>query len=53
MLKILQFLFGGCPHRWRIHRKVRLYKEGQEMSFGTKYIMQCEKCGKMDLWIYK
>lgn len=51
MHRLLQLLLDGCFHRWKILREIRLYKDGQEMSCGTKYILQCERCGKIDAWI--
>jgi hypothetical protein len=49
--RLLQLLLDGCLHRWKMHREIRLFKDGEEASWGTKYILQCRRCGKMDAWV--
>ena len=37
-----------CKHKWKIINKIKQYEHGNgEMPYGTKYILQCEKCGKI------
>lgn len=36
-----------CSHKWNKVDEIRVHDDGREssMPIGTKYIMQCSKCG--------
>ena len=46
--------FNGCEHKWKIIQEVKklgqrtdIYDDpiGEKFILGTKYTLQCEKCG--------
>ncbi len=45
-MKNLKQLLGICEHIWNILEKVSLVDEFND-CVGTKYILQCEKCRKI------
>lgn len=50
MLSLLwNFLVGGCfGHKWAEYRKINVFEDGYtSRPYCTKYILRCEKCGKM------
>lgn len=48
MLRLLAFLWSGCPHKWEIHKTYTLYSDGgAELPIGVQYHLRCTKCGNM------
>lgn len=49
MLALLVFLLKGrwpCVHHWKILREVNLVSPESDGQFtGTRYVLQCDKCG--------
>jgi hypothetical protein len=48
MIRLLQYIFSGCWHKWETIDKASLswksdFGEGQ----GTRYTLRCEHCGKV------
>lgn len=39
-------LFNGCVHKWVLFREIRIVDDDNE-TIGTKYVLQCEKCGDL------
>lgn len=52
MLRLLQLIFFGHVHKWKILNEVPLQRwpgrigEGKPWT-GTNYILRCEDCGKL------
>ena len=44
MIKLLQFLWSGCWHKWETKKQVNLRTDYG--STGTRNLCRCEKCGK-------
>ena len=50
MIRLLYLLIFGhwCDHKWKLIKEIKVFwDESDSIPSGTKYIMQCEKCGKM------
>lgn len=48
MIKLLQFLFHGCWHKWKIIDKHTVDYKGDFSAWtADRYILQCEHCGKI------
>lgn len=45
MLKLLQLIFVGHFHKWKILRETRLSTRDLPPRHGTRFYLQCEKCG--------
>ena len=46
MIKLFSFILTGCWHKWKIIETVNVFDRGHnERPIGTKYILQCERCG--------
>lgn len=49
MSKLLDFLFHGCWHKWKILHEVPVWDADMpdaKRPMGYKFICQCEKCGQ-------
>ena len=47
-MKWIKFLLGLCDHQWEVINKHYLYhRETASIPYGTKYVQQCKKCGKI------
>ncbi len=46
MLKLLQILFLGHAHKWKVVGSAKIVKEEGGIRYGTVKILQCEKCSK-------
>ena len=50
MIRLLQLLFLGHIHKWKIIRTTQIYDEpDDELPYGTRYDLQCEHCGKITI----
>lgn len=53
MIRLLQMLFWGHAHKWKIIKEGKLrheqhgYSSAPIVSTGTRYVLQCETCGKL------
>lgn len=51
MLRLLQFVFFGHIHHWKILRHTQLNdwdsKTGQILGRGQRIVLQCERCGNV------
>ena len=53
MIRLLQILFLGHAHKWKIIKEAPLvheqygYQKEPLVSRGTRYVLQCEGCGKL------
>lgn len=50
MIRLLQFIFLGHAHKWKIIREVKLVyaadpEAGTGAHEGRRYDLQCERCG--------
>lgn len=45
MIRLIQFLWSGCWHKWAIHSECALVRG--EFVRGTAYHLKCERCGEM------
>jgi hypothetical protein len=45
MLKIFDFIFSGCWHKWKILHTAHIKSDMKAPPDGYAYICQCEKCG--------
>ena len=56
MLRLIRFLFTGDSHvhKWTIIEERRVVGDGvfnsSNIQIGTKYISQCEHCGKLKMF---
>ena len=48
MIRFLQFLFYGHIHKWKIIDKYDLAYSAKT-STGTRYVLQCSKCGDIKM----
>jgi len=48
MIRLLQFLFQGCWHKYDIIKKTRIMeKQTDTLPIYTRYTVRCEKCGRI------
>ena len=49
MIRLLQFLWSGCWHRWKAIRsiKTRHSYDGHYSHTTDDYVLQCERCGNV------
>lgn len=50
MFKYLwDLLFHSCRHKWKVINKIDVYCDsyGSKLPHATKYVSQCENCGKI------
>lgn len=49
MVRLLQLLFLGHFHKWKTIKEhpFSLTENGKSVANGTRYIQQCETCGKV------
>ena len=48
MMNLIRKLLGLCEHRWVIIREVQMTSdEALTIPVGTKFVMQCDKCGNI------
>ena len=48
MIRLLQLLFYGHIHKWKIIKTHELTMTGSK-STGTRHELQCEKCGNVKM----
>lgn len=46
MIKLLVLLLTGCWHRWKII-KAETLRSTSSNAVGSRYILQCERCGNV------
>ena len=46
MIRLLEFLFSGCWHKWTILNQGALYEDNRDkLPIGRWVTLRCEKCG--------
>ena len=46
MIRLWEFLWHGCWHRWQLHTTQKLMEEGRTLPIGHNMIYECVKCGR-------
>lgn len=47
MLRLLQLIFLGHVHSWKIHEESSLVDSRKKYPIGTSYVLRCSECGNM------
>lgn len=43
-------LFGLCEHKWELLHETKVYyRRSDYLPMGSKYTLQCTKCGKLNI----
>lgn len=52
MLELIQKLFVGHVHKYTIIKEIRVFDQSYDkMPCATKYVCQCEHCGKIKHYV--